>query len=202
MKKPITHDDILKMLCKAKVSRRSNIPQAPETKTLAFFEEFPFLKELVPTGCDHNGVTMLFVSRLVSSVIERMVHHAPSHYHREHVWLLDREGAVVEHAVPVEYKRKKYLVWGKMITIKGTKIVSGKMETDQSIADLLDTLGESAAKVYYAVSYHEYTGAVIVYKKLPEIELVGYGARLKAEEQREFDEKVEEVRRDIRAQFE
>lgn len=202
MQKTITQGDVLDMLRNAGVSRRSHIPQASESKLLGFFKEFPFLKELVPAGHDHNGITMLYVSRLMPSVIERIVYCAASHYHREHVWLLDREGVIVERTVSVEYKRKKYWWFGKMITINGTKTVSGKMESDQSIADLLDTLGESAAKVHYALSYHEYAGSVIIYKKLPEIELVGYGARLRSEEQRKLDEKVESVQRDIRAQFE
>jgi hypothetical protein len=180
---------------KVGINSSRNIAPHPETKIKAFFREFPFANPYSPDFLGHEGkisqelslpgVATVHVSRLTPNIIERKLIRG---YHSEHVLLFNQDGEMV--------KTKRVVIWSFKVPIIGSTIshkklvnVAGKVLPHQeTIMDVLEDLGEKAADVKFAVSYHTWTRALILYKALPEIDLVGYKQRYLQEQKASLEE--------------
>jgi hypothetical protein len=134
---------------------------------------------------------------VVKLLIERKV---LREYHKEHVWLFDKDGQIVEHQ---SYQMEIFnLFWIWPIKYRVGYYAHGKVTHYQdSIMDVLQALGENASRVQYAVSYHEWTRGVIVYKAVRDLDLVSYKTRFLerqvTEQEAEFKAYQEQFRKEV-----
>ena len=178
----ITQDTLTHEYSQAGIYKTSWIPADSKSKIEAFLREFPFADPRPRLGFWGNGeaisgtsqILTVHVSRLTEKVIERKVLRG---YHKEHIWLFDREGQIIEHQ---RYRMETFnFLWLWPVQLRvGYYSTSKLVHYQDSIMDVLEGLDEDASRVQYAVSYYEWTRALIIYKVIPDLDLVGYKTRL------------------------
>ena len=140
--------------------------EMPPTKVNGFLKEFPWVRNFVK-----GPITQTYVSRMDPSTL---LIRASNDIRSSHdlIWLLDDYGHLVTAEVETKYYRRKYFVFGRMVSFKKVERITGVVPHETSIGEQLHRLQESARNVRYMLWYKHFDtyeggqrlGAVILYK--------------------------------------
>ena len=171
------------------------IPQDSPLKIEAFLEEFP-VRDLLPwrlDGAPH--IKTVHVSRLTDDIIRKEI---LCEYHSEHIMLLDKNFKIVRQTSEKTVALRLFILFGPIIwTWKRKVTFYAQTPSLATIMDMIEELGDVADQVAYALSYHEWTQALIMYKRCKNMSLVGY----KAAKHATYQEEVGRLRTALRTEL-
>lgn len=158
----------------------------PPTKIKGFLCEFPWVKKYVR----ERPINLVYASKLEVGLLNyrpKGLGNAGNGYGNEYIYLLDEEKSLI--TITTIISKRKYWVIGPMIEVSETR--PSIVTPEESVYQVLQSMGKDVDKIHFVMSYSIETCAVIIYK-LPKNLVISAWLESEAQKEKEaFHQRME-----------